>query len=159
MLPNGQPSGSDGRKGRRVDLTAAPICGNQARMAYRFSKASASRLASVHPDLARVARSALATSRVDFMVTEGVRSAERQALLKKQGATRTLKSRHLTGHAIDLAPIVDGRVRWDWPLFRLIADAMKAAAAREGVSIVWGGDWKTFKDGPHFELARSKYPA
>lgn len=91
-------------------------------------------------------------------MTEGLRSPERQARLVKAGASKTLKSRHLTGHAVDLAAIVDGKIRWDWPLYFKIAEAMKAAAKEENVSIVWGGDWK-MKDGPHFELSRKVYPA
>jgi peptidoglycan L-alanyl-D-glutamate endopeptidase CwlK len=83
---------------------------------------------------------------------------EEQKLLYKKGATRTLKSRHLTGHAVDLAATVTGQVRWDWPLYSKLAKAMKAAAKAEKVPITWGGDWVSFKDGPHFELTRKSYP-
>ena len=81
----------------------------------------------------------------------------RQQQLFNSGASTTMNSRHLTGHAVDLGAWV-GAVRWDWPLYHRIAEAMKAAAAELGVSIIWGGDWKTFKDGPHFELDRKVYP-
>jgi hypothetical protein len=36
---------------------------------------------------------------------------------------------------------------------------VKAAAEELGVALDWGGDWKKFKDGPHFELDRNVYPA
>lgn len=127
-------------------------------MTFALSKRSEMRLAGVHPDLVRVVHAALAQSAVDFAVVEGLRTQQRQAELMKVGATRTLNSRHLTGHAVDLAPVIDGDVRWDWPPFHDIARAMKRAAGELGVPIVWGGDWRTFKDGPHFELDRSAYP-
>lgn len=125
---------------------------------FKFSDRSEARLAGVHPDLQRVARRALEISEVDFAVIEGLRTAERQAALKEAGASKTLKSRHLTGHALDLAPFIAGEIRWDWPPFHKIAAAMKQAAAELGVAIVWGGDWRTFRDGPHFELDRRVYP-
>lgn len=117
-----------------------------------------SRLKGVHPDLVAVVEAALARSPVPFIVTEGVRTPERQAALVRVGASRTLKSRHLTGHAVDVAAIVDGRIRWDWPLYARIAEAFKAAALEQKTPIVWGGDWKTLRDGPHFELDRKVFP-
>jgi len=127
-------------------------------MSFRLSSRSRSRLIGVHPDLVRVVERAIRLSEVDFMVTEGLRSRERQAQLVRAGASRTLASRHLTGHAVDVAAIVGGKVRWDWPLYPRIATAFKAAAAEQGVALVWGGDWKRLRDGPHFELKRSLYP-
>lgn len=124
---------------------------------FRFSKRSEDSFKGVHPDLVRVARRALELSAVDFVVTEGLRTKERQAQLVKSGASQTLNSRHLTGHAIDVAAWVGG-VRWDFPLYSKIATAFKAAAKELGVPIVWGGDWKTLIDGPHFELDRKDYP-
>lgn len=126
-------------------------------MAFHLSTRSLNNLIHVHPDLIGVVELAIQKTTVDFCVIEGLRSQERQAKLVKAGASKTLKSRHLTGHAVDLAAIVDGDIRWDWPLYFKISEAMKAAAKEEGVSIVWGGDWK-MKDGPHFELSRKVYP-
>ena len=103
-------------------------------------------------------REAAALTPVDFMVVEGLRTPERQALLVKAGASRTRNSRHLTGHAVDVAAMVDGQVRWDWPLYPRIAAAFKAAAVRQGTPIVWGGDWTRLRDGPHFELDRKVFP-
>lgn len=127
-------------------------------MGFRLSERSMKRLVGVHPRLVALAREAIALSPVDFMITEGLRTKERQLALVRAGASRTKRSRHLTGHAIDVAAMVDGQVRWDWPLYPRIAAAFKAAAARQGTAIVWGGDWPTLRDGPHFELDRTMFP-
>jgi len=122
-------------------------------MSFRLSARSRARLVGVHPDLVAVVEAAIAVSPVDFMITEGLRSRERQVALVRAGASRTLNSRHLTGHAVDVAVLVDGKVRWDWPLYGRIATAFKQAAGRLGTPLVWGGD-----DGPHFELDRKVFP-
>lgn len=128
------------------------------RSGLKLSRRSLAALAGVHPDLVRVVKRAIEITPVDFVVTEGLRTFERQRALVAAGASRTTKSRHLTGHAVDLAAWVAGEVRWDWPLYERIANAMKRAAGELGVLIVWGGDWPTFRDGPHFELDRRAYP-
>lgn len=115
------------------------------------------RLKGVHPDLVKVVQHAIEISDVDFTVLEGLRSIERQRELVKAGASQTVKSRHLTGHAVDLAAWVDNQVDWSWPLYPKIADAMKKAAADLKIPIEWGGDWKQFKDGPHFQLPWKDY--
>jgi peptidoglycan L-alanyl-D-glutamate endopeptidase CwlK len=112
----------------------------------------------VHPDLVRVVRRAAELTNIQFIVTEGLRTKERQSELLKAGASRTMNSRHITGHAVDLAARVGTEIRWDWPLYGQINAAMQAASAELSVPIVWGGSWK-FKDGPHFELSRAAYPA
>lgn len=120
------------------------------------------RLRGVHPDLVRVVRRCAvdwADPEMGFIVTQGLRTLEEQKLLKAKGASRTLRSRHLTGHAVDLAVSVRGQIRWDWPLYAKLAKAMKAAAKAEKVPLDWGGDWASFKDGPHFQLPWAKYPA
>ena len=127
-------------------------------MSFRLSARSRARLKGVHPSLIAVVEAAIGRSPVDFMITEGLRTAERQAALVAGGASRTLKSRHLTGHAVDVAALIDGQIRWDWPLYGRIAEAFKAAARERGVPIFWGGDWKTLRDGPHFELDRKAFP-
>ena len=127
-------------------------------MSFRLSVRSRQRLKGVHPSLVAVIEAAIGRSDIDFMITEGLRSAERQAQLVKAGASRTLNSRHLTGHAVDVAALVDGQVRWDWPLYPQIAKAFRASALDLGVTLIWGGDWKTLRDGPHFELDRKAFP-
>lgn len=126
-------------------------------MAFKLSKRSRSNLQGVHPDLVRVVERAIELTEVDFVVIEGLRSPARQAELVKAGASQTQNSRHLTGHAVDLAAWV-GTVRWDWPLYPRIAAAVKQAAKELGVPIEWGGDWASFRDGPHFQLPRKVYP-
>lgn len=127
-------------------------------MTFKLGARSIERLQGVHPDLVRVVHRAIVLTPVDFTVLEGLRSLERQKILVASGGSQTLNSRHITGHAVDLGAWVDNQVDWSWPLYTKIANAMKAAANELGISIVWGGDWKTFKDGPHFELDRKVYP-
>ena len=127
-------------------------------MSYVLGKRSLSRLEGVHSDLVRVVKRGITITEVDWTVLEGLRSKARQQTLFDSGASKTLNSRHLTGHAVDLGAWVGGEVRWDWPLYYKIADAMKAAAELEEVEIEWGGDWRSFKDGPHFQLPWGKYP-
>ena len=124
---------------------------------YSLGPRSKQRLRGVHPDLVKVVERAIQITEVDFTVLEGLRTPERQKALVEAGASQTLNSRHLTGHAVDLGAWVGDEVRWDWPLYHKIAAAMKEAARQEGVRIVWGGDWKRFADGPHFELDRKAY--
>lgn len=124
---------------------------------YKLGARSKARLKGVHPDLVKVVERAIEISTVDFTVLEGLRDPARQKILKESGASQTLNSRHITGHAVDLGAFVDGRVDWSWPLYHQIAKAMKTAAEELKVPIVWGGDWKSFKDGPHFELPRKVY--
>ena len=124
-------------------------------------------LTGIHPDLRRVLDRALQEAPFAFIVTEGLRTIQRQRELVRVGASKTLNSRHLTGHAVDLVPSVDidkdGKVEveemYSWPLYHRLAPSIKAAATKENVAIVWGGDWRSFKDGPHWELDRRKYPA
>lgn len=126
---------------------------------YKLSARSESRMAGVHKDLVKVVRRAIEITDVDFTVGEGLRTQARQRQLVAQGASKTMNSRHLTGHAVDLIALDDdGKVSWDWPLYHRIAAAMKQAAAEVGVPIEWGGDWKTFPDGPHYQLPWKNYP-
>jgi peptidoglycan L-alanyl-D-glutamate endopeptidase CwlK len=127
-------------------------------MAFSFGARSLARLKGVHPDLVRVMKRAIGCSTIDFTVLEGVRTLETQKKYFASGATRTMNSRHLTGHAVDIAPYIDGKVRWDWPLYYKIAEVIKKAAEEEGVPLQWGGDWRSFKDGPHWELPWKQYP-
>ena len=142
------------------------------------------RLAGVHSDLVRVVRNAAEGGAI-FRVTEGLRTPERQRQLVASGASQTMNSRHITGHAVDVVPLDGaGNVSWAWTLYFPLADAFRAAAIAEGVPVIWGGAWgqemaeyatakagqaaylarakeagrKPFLDGPHFELARAAYP-
>ena len=127
-------------------------------MSIILGQRSLSRLEGVHPDLVRVVKKAAAMSDLDFTVLEGLRTVERQKVLFASGATKTMNSRHITGHAVDLAPMLGGQISWDWPLYARLSKIVKAAAAAEKVPLQWGGDWRTFKDGPHWELPWAFYP-
>jgi peptidoglycan L-alanyl-D-glutamate endopeptidase CwlK len=131
-----------------------------------LNSSSEQKLRKVHPDLVRVVRRAahnMGQGELGFIITCGIRTVSEQRRLFAIGATRTMKSRHLAGksnglsHAVDLAATINGKVRWDWPLYSKLAKAMKQAAKELGVPIEWGGDWVSFKDGPHFQLPWSKY--
>ena len=126
-------------------------------MTYSFSQRSLDRMNGVHPDLVAVMKLAIQRTSVDFTVLEGLRTIARQKQLVAKGASKTMNSRHLTGHAIDVAPMVNGNVSWDWPLYYKLEPAIKDAAQELGVPIEWGGDWKSFKDGPHWQLPWNVY--
>lgn len=125
---------------------------------YSLGVRSKARLKGVHPDLVKVVEKAIQLTTVDFTVLEGVRDAVRQKKLVESGASQTMNSRHLTGHAVDLGAWVDDQVDWSWPLYHKINAAMQEASKLVGVPIEWGGNWRTFKDGPHFQLPRKEYP-
>jgi peptidoglycan L-alanyl-D-glutamate endopeptidase CwlK len=127
-------------------------------MTFALSQRSKDRLKGVHPDLVKVIEEAIKESPLDFSISEGLRTKERQKVLFDSGKSQTMNSRHLTGHAIDFAVIKDGEVTWDFKYYQLVADHIKAVAKALDVPIVWGGDWQSFRDGPHVELNRSKYP-
>jgi len=111
-------------------------------------------LQGVHPDLVSVVERA--SEITPFRVTEGLRTKQRQADLVKQGKSRTMNSRHLTGHAVDF---VTPAGSYDDAEMTKIAEAFKQAANDLGVAITWGGDWKQSWDKPHIELNWHEYPA
>lgn len=124
-------------------------------------------LKKLHPDLARVVRRAAKDwkdTTKEFFITCSLRTIEEQKKMISAGASKTMRSRHLPGktnklsHAVDLAIRLDGKIKWDWPLYVALSKNIKAAAAAEKVPVEWGGDWRSFKDGPHFQLPWSKYP-
>ncbi len=123
-----------------------------------LSKQSLATLVGVHPDLVLVVKRAILITEIDFKVGEGLRTIERQRQLVHSGASMTMRSRHLTGHAVDLWALVGGQVRWDWPLYYSIRDAMQEAAKELRIPIESGADWTKFRDGPHHQLPWAKYP-
>jgi len=125
-------------------------------MSYKLGSRSLQSLSGVHPDMVAVVKRAIEITGVDFTVIEGLRSVERQRELLNAGKSTTMNSRHITGHAVDMVPYP---VDWnDLARFEVMAHAMDTAADELSISIVWGGDWKTFYDAPHFELNRKEYP-
>lgn len=122
------------------------------------------KISGLHPALLALLKAAAQESPIGFDVIEGLRTKERQAQLVAQGASKTLNSRHLTGHAADLWPIdpaTGNRAVNDdallWSLLRQIAAVVKRIAKERGIQIEWGGDWGW--DAPHFQLNRAGYPA
>lgn len=122
----------------------------------KLTKRCYTRLKGVHPDLVKVMEEAIKESPVPFIITEGLRTPERQAELKAAGASRTLNSRHLTGHAVDVACLLNGKVVWDWPLYDKLAKHVKSVAKKLKIALVAGADWR-WRDGPHYELDRNVY--
>jgi len=151
---------------------------------FKLSARSLRTLGGVHGDLEAWARRLIEVTPIDFVVLEGVRSRARQAELVASGASQTMNSRHLTGHAVDLGAWV-GSIRWDAGLYYQLADAGRQACLEVGVPIRWGGAWarldlatapaselvqayaatsasqgrRAFIDLPHFELPATRYPA
>ena len=124
-------------------------------MSYKLGTRSLQNLSGVHTDLVAVVERAIEITEVDFTVIEGVRNINRQRELYKAGNSTTMNSRHLTGHAVDMVP---WPVDWeDLARFEVMAHAMDTAAEELDIPIIWGGDWTSFYDAPHFELDRKKY--
>ena len=133
---------------------------------------SRARLQGVHPDLIRGATRALQMAPFPFRIIDGLRTLARQKELVRIGASKTMRSRHLPhgpngwSHAFDAVPLVDldrnGKLDteelFNWPLIHKLAPVIKEAFRLEGVPIEWGGDWRSFKDGPHWQLPWKAYP-
>lgn len=123
---------------------------------------SIKKLEGVHADLVKVVHRAAVlcdTTGLEFQVTEGLRTIARQRVLVAAGASTTMKSRHLTGHAIDFVPYVGGEYSWKWPAFWPIVEQFDTAAKDVGVPIELGARWRKFPDGPHVQLPWKSYPA
>jgi peptidoglycan L-alanyl-D-glutamate endopeptidase CwlK len=123
-------------------------------MAWKFGKKSLERLAGIKEPLQTLAKAAITDSPYDFSITNGLRTLEEQKVLFATGKSKTMKSKHLTGNAFDIAVFVDGKLTWDLKYYKVVATHIKKVAAKLGIKIVWGGDWKSFIDGPHFELSK-----
>ena len=119
---------------------------------YNFSERSKSKLETVDIRLQNLMNVAIKESPYDFSITEGFRTMKRQIELVAQDKSKTLKSYHLKGKAVDIAVWIDGKVTWDFKYYKEVADCIKRVARKLGYIITWGGDWKTFKDGPHFQI-------
>ena len=147
---------------------------------FKLSQRSLDKLEGVKPELVDVVKRAIELTTVDFGVIEGLRTEEQQKELVEKGASQTMKSKHLTGNAVDLMAYVGGRGCWELNVYDEIADAVKAAAEELGTPIRWGAAWtvsdlrnwegtaeeamnayidirraegrRPFIDAPHFEL-------
>lgn len=125
---------------------------------FRFGSRSKSKLEGVHEDLVKLCYKALEYSDVDFGITQGMRTEEQQKELVNKGASQTMNSRHLTGHAVDIICYVGGKGSWHWPLYVKVYEAFRKASLEMNIPLEWGGNWVTIKDGPHFQLPWTYYP-
>lgn len=125
---------------------------------YKWGKGSLEELNGIHPDLRKVADLALKLATCDFRIVDGLRTMEEQRRYVASGASKTMKSRHLTGHAVDFVALPGGKASYNEAAMTKVADAFKAAARSLGIPIEWGGDWKSFVDTPHIELSKKVYP-
>lgn len=153
-------------------------------MPFTLGQSSRKELQGVHPDLIAVVERAIEITPQDFSVHDGLRTLAEQQALVASGASKTLNSRHITGHAVDLVPYINGKLRWEWEPIYVIADAVRNAAKTLQIPLCWGAAWdidftasdaapedlvedyknrrirqkkRPFLDGPHFELPRSSY--
>jgi peptidoglycan LD-endopeptidase CwlK len=125
---------------------------------FHYSPRSLKNIREVHSDLQKVCFRAIELTEVDFIVTDGDRTIAEQKHFVAIGASKTMNSRHIGGHAIDFVALVNGRVSYKEEHMRKVADAFKVAAKELEVPIEWGGDWKGFVDTPHIQLNAKKYP-
>lgn len=155
-------------------------------MTYSLGAQSRAELKGVHPKLIAVTDRGIVLTKQDFSVHDGVRTLDQQKALVRSGASKTMNSRHLVrsdgfGHAVDLVPFINGKLRWEWEPIYKIAAAIRQAAVEQNVDLIWGGVWDRklaslpataegikaavaeycrrhpgpdFIDGPHFELAQ-----
>ena len=132
---------------------------------------SLTRLDQAHPQLKKLMIEAAKKCPVDIEISEVARTVKRQEELVKAGASWTMNSRHIPkvphhdwygkkplSHAVDFFVTVNGKARWDWPLYVKAGNHIKATAKKMKIAIVWGGDWPKLRDGPHVELCRKTYP-
>lgn len=140
-----------------------------------MDKRSTLALEGINTRLAKVVQTASEICTIPFIVTEGLRTLDRQKKLVAEGRSKTLKSKHLLGLAVDIIPIIDGKDVWTYlknrPLddrakegFRNIRNAMLTASLYHEVKLRWGNDWdgdgievgpdpdESFEDWPHFEI-------
>lgn len=121
-------------------------------MTFKFSKNSMTRLNLSHngirlnDDLKMICYNALAMSDTDFGISETVRTVKRQEQLVKAGKSKTMKSKHLVGMAVDVVPwspeIEDYTFEKEY--FFSIAEAFRMAAANYDVKLRWGGAWHCY---------------
>ena len=121
-------------------------------MKSKFSQKSLDKMEGVDERLVKVMQATIEDTPFDFAITEGLRTKERQAVLVKQGLSKTMNSKHLVGKAVDIVVLIGGNVDWDFEKYRKVAEKVQEKANTLGIPVRWGGTFKTLKDGPHFEL-------
>lgn len=119
-------------------------------MGFKLSDADERKLVGVDPRLVRVVRRVALLVDQPFRVTEGVRTLQRQKQLYKEKKTKTLNSKHLTGRAVDVAPLVNGVPSYDWAQYKRLVAVAKQVAKETETPMAFGYDWGW--DAPHWEL-------
>ena len=117
-----------------------------------LSELSKQRLEGVDERLKAVVYGVAERCTYPFNVSEGLRSIEQQREYYNQGKSKTMNSKHLIGKAVDIYPLTMDRRKIDWSKCDDLARLMKEVARELDVTIVWGGDWKSIVDKPHFEI-------
>ena len=128
-----------------------------------LTKRDVERIKECHPDIQKVFLKYARITKQPFVVIDGARTIEEQKRNVARGASKTMRSRHIPGangfsHAIDIAPLVNGKISWDWDYYYPMAEDIKSVAKELGIPLEWGGDWRSFKDGPHWQLPWATYP-
>lgn len=127
-------------------------------MRFTLSQKSIDTLNGVNGKLIAIVHDAIKISTVDFSVGEGLRTLERQSILVKSGKSKTMNSKHITGHAVDLWAFVNGKVSWDLKHYYDIADAMRDSAIKNGVILTWGAVWdKPLNNIKNTEIEPTRY--
>ena len=121
---------------------------------YRLGKKSKRELIGVHPILSFAVMEAIKITEQDFTVFDGLRTEKEQRKYVREGRSHTMKSRHLSGNAVDLIPYINGNLTWDLQYFDEIEIAMKRIISKYNLPIEWGGDWKSFVDKPHWQISK-----
>lgn len=148
---------------------------------YNLSQRSKDRLKGVHPFIIELLEKGIVNSPYDFGIPEdgGLRTTERQQYLFSIGRTIEVgtrkpvtytdgvikKSNHQAkedgyGHAFDIYIFDNGKADWNIEKLGLVAQHLKIVASNLAVQrkewndiyLSYGGDWKNFKDYPHFEI-------
>lgn len=150
---------STGSKREWVEFLYAPgaVSGSRGRMPVKlFRPKDAEKLKLLHPDLSRVIYKAAALG-AKFIVIETQRGRAAQEKARRTGHSNAHFGQ--SPHNFNPALAVDiGPHNYPGKLgdYHDLAIAMFAAAKEEGIGIEWGGDWKTLKDWPHFQLLNWK---
>lgn len=121
-----------------------------------LNERSRTNLKGVKPALLSVIEEA--SNHCEFVITEGLRSVERQRQLVAEGKSQTMNSRHLTGDAVDIFP-----GSWGVEAFIPVLREIHKAGQKLGVQLRFGCNWSSnpddkttskFKDYPHVELSK-----
>lgn len=154
---------------------------------FKLSKRSHDRLFGVNSKLVDVINTAIMITKVDFGVTEGLRTQETQEMYVRTGKSQTMNSKHLTGDAVDLVAFVGNKVSWELNLYDEIAESMRIGALEHDLPLRWGAAWnipdirrwngnmeeamnfyiderrrqnrRPFIDAPHFEVSYDDFDA